>query len=222
MVYVPGLLLYTFSQGSGSDHTYLTHFRAPGQLWIRLWMVGWENPKKSAPDGSTLDTGFPLNRRGRILIWELRGTWEWVSGWNVGTYSHSKPSWLGHSGDVSCYNSRVMKESILYSERSLLSAAGEKVSLWLSPKWSFCLSSSCWPTYAVALTAESSSAWQSSAEEPMMAFWGSSSGTISNWGRQRSHESNLRGGRGREEVTLSCNCSSLWNVKLVCTTLGGG
>lgn len=32
---------------------YLLHFRAPGQLWMRFWMVGCEKPKKSAPDGTT-------------------------------------------------------------------------------------------------------------------------------------------------------------------------
>jgi hypothetical protein len=30
-------------------------------------MVGWENPKKSAPVGNKLGIIFPLNRRGRIL-----------------------------------------------------------------------------------------------------------------------------------------------------------
>lgn len=30
----------------------MLHLRAPGQLWIRFWIVGCEKPKKSAPDGT--------------------------------------------------------------------------------------------------------------------------------------------------------------------------
>ena len=45
--------------------TYLLHLRAPGQLWIRFWMVGCEKPKKSAPDGTMGTTDFEL-RGGHI------------------------------------------------------------------------------------------------------------------------------------------------------------
>lgn len=31
---------------------YLLHLRAPGQLWIKFWIVGCEKPKNSAPDGT--------------------------------------------------------------------------------------------------------------------------------------------------------------------------
>lgn len=41
---------------------YLLHLRAPGQLWMRFWMVGCEKPKKSAPDGTTGATGLELKR----------------------------------------------------------------------------------------------------------------------------------------------------------------
>lgn len=44
--------------------TYFPHFRAPGQLWIRFWMVGWENPKKSAPDGTMEPKELPLRPEG--------------------------------------------------------------------------------------------------------------------------------------------------------------
>lgn len=39
---------------------YLLHLRAPGQLWMRFWMVGCEKPKKSAPDGTMGATDVEL------------------------------------------------------------------------------------------------------------------------------------------------------------------
>lgn len=42
---------------------YLLHLRAPGQLWMRFWMVGCEKPKKSAPDGTMGTTDLELRER---------------------------------------------------------------------------------------------------------------------------------------------------------------
>lgn len=62
-----------------SGRIYLLHLRAPGQLWMRFWMVGCEKPKKSSPDG-TMDVEdlelncehiIQLSFRTRLKNWEL-------------------------------------------------------------------------------------------------------------------------------------------------------
>ena len=52
--------MYTFSDTFLQRKAYLLHLRAPGQLWMRFWMVGWEKPKKSAPDGTMGSMGLDL------------------------------------------------------------------------------------------------------------------------------------------------------------------
>lgn len=43
--------------------THLVHLRAPGELWIKFWMVGSEKPKKSTPVGMMLGKGLPLRKK---------------------------------------------------------------------------------------------------------------------------------------------------------------
>lgn len=49
------------SLNSAGGQIYLLHLRAPGQLWMRFWMVGCEKPKKSSPDGTMGVADLELN-----------------------------------------------------------------------------------------------------------------------------------------------------------------
>lgn len=89
--------------------TYLLHLRAPGQLWMRFWMVGCEKPKKSAPDGTMGATGLELKKQRAVCVTEIykesalltnphlwahctwQMQWPW-GGWS-GTSGRTRPQW---------------------------------------------------------------------------------------------------------------------------------
>lgn len=89
--------------------TYLLHLRAPGQLWMRFWMVGCEKPKKSAPDGTMGTTGLELKKQRAVCVTKMyeesalltnphlwaHCTWQtrWpLGGWS-GTSGQTRPRW---------------------------------------------------------------------------------------------------------------------------------
>lgn len=89
--------------------TYLLHLRAPGQLWMRFWMVGCEKPKKSAPDGTMGATGLELKKKRAVCVTKMyeesasltnprlwaHCTWQtrWPSGGWSGTSGRTRPRW---------------------------------------------------------------------------------------------------------------------------------
>lgn len=117
-----------------------------------------------------------------------------VQEWNVGMSAENKLSWLGYSGEIQRISGKKSKgyRRALYKYRISVHL---KQSLTLQVIYSDCLRVS---TYIAALMVLSSSAWQASAEDVTMAFWGSSSGTISNWERPKGNEINHEGGNSRK------------------------